>query len=199
MNPNRMLSIIMLLLEQKRKITMPELAKIFGVALKTIYRDIDIMTEAGIPILNMQLEGNGIALAADFLKKLPDTTDIVETILTITDMYPKLLETKSYAFSQYKRLMAGNPPSKPQVLTVIQATIRFCEQNQNEIAGLYDLNAVSKNESGYLTAKIYIPNNKNEFNALLLLGNKCQCISPDHVRAYIKNKLKEIIKEYDDV
>ena len=157
------------------------------------------MAESGGPVLNLQLEGNGISIDNEFVKKLPDTSDIVEIILAITETCPKLLESKSYALAQYRRLTAGNPPSKPQTSAIIQATIRFREQYQNELGGLYDLDIISRDENGYATAKIYISNNENEFNALLLLGNKCQCISPVHVREYIRNKVKEISDEYDGI
>lgn len=199
MNPNRLLSIIMFLLVRKRRISIPELAKIFGVATRTIYRDIDVMTAAGIPILNLQLDKDGIALDGEFIKKFPDASDIVEIILSITEMYPKLLESRAYALAQYRRLTAGNPASKPQTSAVIQATVRFFEQYQDEIGGLYDLYTVSRGDDGCVTAKIYISNNENEFNALLLLGNKCQCTSPAHVREYIKNKIKEINDEYSKI
>lgn len=47
--------------------TAPELAEKFEVSVRTIYRDIDALSSAGIPIYAMQGKGGGIAIADDFV------------------------------------------------------------------------------------------------------------------------------------
>ena len=200
MNPNRMLSIIMFLLTQKRYISLSELSKIFGITTRTIYRDIDVMREAGIPLTMLQGEGGGsIALGDEFAQSLPDTTDIVDIILAVADLYPKLLESKAYALAQYRRLAALHASgADTDSSTAVRVTLRFNGRHRHEISALYDLKITSQDEDGTVTADIYLPNSKGSFDALFLLGDKCRCVEPRHVREHIKSKLEAIVQNYQD-
>ena len=53
MKENRYFQMIYLLLE-KGNMTAPELAEYFEVSVRTIYRDIDILSSAGIPVYTAQ-------------------------------------------------------------------------------------------------------------------------------------------------
>lgn len=68
MKENRYFQMIYLLLE-KGSMTAPELAKYFEVSVRTIYRDIDILSSAGIPIYATQGKGGGIAIQDHFILK----------------------------------------------------------------------------------------------------------------------------------
>lgn len=59
MAENRLFQMVYLLLE-KRSMTAPELAKRFEVSVRTIYRDIDTLSAAGIPVYTAQGKGGGI-------------------------------------------------------------------------------------------------------------------------------------------
>jgi len=63
---NRFFQMIYLLLE-KGTMTAPELAKHFEVSVRTIYRDIDILSAAGIPIYTIQGKGGGISIQENFI------------------------------------------------------------------------------------------------------------------------------------
>ena len=63
---NRLFEIVYLLLE-KNTITAKELAEHFGVSIRTIYRDIDILSTANIPIYTNQGKGGGISLLDNFV------------------------------------------------------------------------------------------------------------------------------------
>lgn len=65
MQINRLFEIVSLLLDQKM-MTAKELAKRFEVSQRTIYRDIDTLTEAGIPIYTTKGKGGGIGLLEEF-------------------------------------------------------------------------------------------------------------------------------------
>lgn len=70
MKENRYFQMIYLLLD-KGQMTAPELADYFEVSIRTIYRDIDILSAAGIPIYATQGKGGGIAIQDSYvLKKL---------------------------------------------------------------------------------------------------------------------------------
>ncbi len=62
----RLFKIIYYLLS-KGKATAPELAEKFEVSVRTIYRDLDVISSAGIPIYTVQGKGGGISILEDFI------------------------------------------------------------------------------------------------------------------------------------
>jgi predicted DNA-binding transcriptional regulator YafY len=66
MAENRLFQMVYLLLE-KRSMTASELAKHFEVSVRTIYRDIDILSAAGIPVYTTQGKGGGISIQENFV------------------------------------------------------------------------------------------------------------------------------------
>lgn len=61
MQMNRLFQIVYYLLENGKS-SAPELAKKFEVSTRTIYRDLDTISAAGIPIYATQGKGGGISL-----------------------------------------------------------------------------------------------------------------------------------------
>ena len=61
MKINRLIEIITILLN-RQTITARELADRFGVSVRTIYRDVDVLSSAGVPIYTDQGKGGGISL-----------------------------------------------------------------------------------------------------------------------------------------
>lgn len=68
MKENRYFQMIYLLLD-KGQMTAPELADYFEVSIRTIYRDIDNLSSAGIPIYATQGKGGGIAIQDSYVLK----------------------------------------------------------------------------------------------------------------------------------
>lgn len=66
MQMNRLFEIVYILLN-KKKTTAKELAERFEVSVRTIYRDIDILSSAGIPVYASQGKGGGISLLDDYV------------------------------------------------------------------------------------------------------------------------------------
>ena len=66
MQINRLFEIVYILLD-KKTITAKELSKRFEVSVRTIYRDIDTLSIAGIPIYTNKGKGGGISLMDDFV------------------------------------------------------------------------------------------------------------------------------------
>lgn len=66
MQISRLFEIIYILLD-KKTVTARELADHFEVSVRTIYRDIDALSSAGIPVYASQGKGGGIALLDDFV------------------------------------------------------------------------------------------------------------------------------------
>ncbi|REK76422.1 helix-turn-helix transcriptional regulator [Paenibacillus paeoniae] len=66
MQINRLFEIIYILLN-KKTITAKELAEKFEVSIRTIYRDIDTLSAAGIPLYTSQGKGGGISMLDDYV------------------------------------------------------------------------------------------------------------------------------------
>ena len=65
MKINRLIEIITILLN-RQTVTAKELANRFGVSARTIYRDVDVLSCAGIPIYTDKGKGGGISLLEDY-------------------------------------------------------------------------------------------------------------------------------------
>ncbi len=66
MKTNRLFEIIYILLERKT-ITASELAKHFEVSQRTVYRDIDMLSQSGIPVYMSKGKGGGISLLPGYI------------------------------------------------------------------------------------------------------------------------------------
>lgn len=71
----RLFQILYLLIE-KGSMTAPELANLFEVSTRTIYRDIDQLSQAGVPIYTNQGSGGGIFIQENFVLKKALLTDL---------------------------------------------------------------------------------------------------------------------------
>ena len=109
MRVSRLFRILYYVLE-KGKVTANELSEKFEVSVRTIYRDIDVISSAGIPIYATQGKGGGIEIADDFvLKKSLLSEKEQEQILValkglegINKQYENELLTKLSAFFKIK-------------------------------------------------------------------------------------------------
>ncbi|MDF2613853.1 MAG: transcriptional regulator [Clostridia bacterium] len=108
MKINRMVEIITILLN-KKMVTAKELADRFEVSVRTIYRDIDILSGAGIPIYTSKGNGGGIALLEHYTldKAVISESESQSLMLGLTALkatnYPnidKMLEKLSAVFKQ---------------------------------------------------------------------------------------------------
>ncbi len=82
MKMNRLFEIVYILLD-KKIVTAKELATWFEVSSRTIYRDVETLSSAGIPIYMSKGKGGGISLLPDFvLNKAVITEDEKEDILS---------------------------------------------------------------------------------------------------------------------
>ncbi len=109
MQNNRLFRILYYILE-RGKVTATELAEKFEVSIRTIYRDVDSLSSAGIPIYTMQGKGGGIEIAKDYvLRKSLLTAEEKEQIMTAlqgldstSQLYQSDLLTKLSALFQIK-------------------------------------------------------------------------------------------------
>lgn len=96
MKIDRLIAIIMILLNQD-KITAKNLSKIFEVSLRTIYRDLETLNQAGIPITTLSGPGNGISILNSYKveKKFFTTSDIIN-LLTALENFQNNLPNNEY-------------------------------------------------------------------------------------------------------
>ena len=84
MQESRLFRIVYYLLD-KGKSSAPELAEKFEVSVRTIYRDIDIISSMGIPVYAMQGKGGGITLLDNFVldKSLLSTREKEQILMAL--------------------------------------------------------------------------------------------------------------------
>lgn len=66
MKENRLFKIVYFILE-KGRVTAPELAEKFEVSVRTVYRDIDVISSAGIPIYVTAGRNGGIQILDNYV------------------------------------------------------------------------------------------------------------------------------------
>ncbi|PCK12075.1 transcriptional regulator [Bacillus safensis] len=100
MKIDRILSIVMLLIS-KKQVQAKDLAELHEVSVRTIYRDIETINQAGIPVVTTQGAGGGISLVDDYrLEKKLFTDDDIELILTALESM-----TSAYSFKESKHVL----------------------------------------------------------------------------------------------
>ena len=87
MKVDRLVSIIMILLEKKR-IGAQELADRFEVSPRTIYRDIDAINAAGIPVRSMSGVGGGFEIMPEYKmdKRIFSTAELSALLMGLTNL-----------------------------------------------------------------------------------------------------------------
>lgn len=108
MQINRLFEIIYLLLEHPT-MTAAELAGRFEVSVRTIYRDIDTLSAAGIPVYMSKGRGGGISLLPDFvLNKTVLTEEEKREILTSMKAFREVsLNKEQSAYDRVDSLLGG--------------------------------------------------------------------------------------------
>ncbi|MBU3110021.1 helix-turn-helix transcriptional regulator [Clostridium lacusfryxellense] len=108
MQINRLFGIIYILLDRK-VVTAKELAKHFEVSSRTIYRDVDTLSSAGIPIYATQGKNGGITLLENFVlnKSVLSENEQNEILVALQSLtatgYPSIDITLSKLSSLFKK------------------------------------------------------------------------------------------------
>ncbi len=107
MKAERLFSILNLLLD-KRKIAAPELARRFGVSVRTIYRDIDALALAGIPLYSTTGRDGGVALVEGFTidRQVLETGEVQKILASIEGLSGVLSDAATGAIrDKFTRLL----------------------------------------------------------------------------------------------
>ena len=112
MKESRLFKIMYYLLE-KGKSTAPELAERFEVSVRTIYRDIDVISSAGVPIYVTTGRNGGIQIAEDYvIDRLFLSDEEKDEILTALKSVAIAENRENDIISEHRRLCAGTPRKK---------------------------------------------------------------------------------------
>ena len=101
MKESRLFKIIYYILENGR-VTAPELAEKFEVSVRTIYRDIDVISSAGIPIYVTTGRNGGIQILENYVldkavfseKEKQDILSALQSVFVVNETYEKEMLTK---------------------------------------------------------------------------------------------------------
>lgn len=107
MKVNRLISIIIVLLDKKR-ISAKDLANMFEVSIRTIYRDIDVINLAGIPIHSISGVGGGFEIMQNY--KLDNTffssSDLSAILTGLSNLAPIVNDQEvQHALAKIKNLI----------------------------------------------------------------------------------------------
>lgn len=310
MKMDRLISIIMLLLERKT-VNAAELAKIFGVSTRTIYRDLDTIGQAGIPIVTRMGRDGGVSIMEQYKvdKRLFTTSDITSLLIGLggmrsalsgeeigatlakvrglipehqlaeidfqsnqiaIDLTPWVKDTRLSGYltmlktamtdrrtlvfnytnaeggtsnrevEPYRLLHKGDgwylqgycllrqefrifriyrmanlnltdtvftprefdaallEMKEPLGPSMVEVTFRFDEAVKPDVVGFYGDGVVEACGDGSYLAKVMLFDNPRGYHALLYMGEHCECLAPERVRAYIAERAQAMARLYQD-
>ncbi|WP_054941003.1 WYL domain-containing protein [Paenibacillus ihuae] len=109
MQISRLLQMTYILLE-KGTVTAPELAERFEVSVRTVYRDVEALSQAGIPVYTSQGKGGGISLSDRFVlnKSLLTDKEQDEILFALQSLAVARLPDSDEVFSKLSSLFRKN-------------------------------------------------------------------------------------------
>ncbi|EUJ44936.1 helix-turn-helix transcriptional regulator [Paenilisteria rocourtiae] len=148
MKIDRLLEILILLMNRKQ-VQAKELAAYFEVSVRTIYRDIETLSIAGIPIEMTRGRAGGISLMKEFsLSKIPITAkekDVLQVALqnlsttnfpelaTLTEKLQALWHTSQKEWIAIDSAEYGSPPERNEIFE----TMKRCILENHKISFIY--------------------------------------------------------------
>ena len=127
---------IMLLLQNRGRMSSLELAKELEVTRRTILRDVDAMTEAGLPIVVLQGNQGGIELGFNYRTRLTGlSTDEARALAVILSKpTPELdaIDLETAGGSARRKLVESLPDRSRHIVQDMQSKIRFEEEKVSQ-------------------------------------------------------------------
>lgn len=136
MKSERLLAITMMLLEQKQ-VSAPKLAELFEVSVRTIYRDIDSLSQAGIPVVAFPGSKGGIRIMENYKidQRFFTTSDLISLLTSLNSMH-KHMNSKQTAYTIEKlKSLVPEKMEKEVALKTDQLIIDLSPWIQNGQAG----------------------------------------------------------------
>lgn len=198
MQMNRLLNIVEILLK-KKTVTAKELAKHFKVSTRTIYRDIAVLSKAGIPVYMSQGKGGGISLG--------DYYAIDQSIQPDQD--------KNEIITVLEELKALKNPDIEQALAKLSllfqnSTLASFQSNRNHVNLILQVDKSQYKRvyeefrdcpivecKDYYTVTVSYPEDEKMYRLILSYGDYVKVVEPEHIRINLEQKLRNALRKYE--
>lgn len=218
MKENRYFQMVYLLLE-RGSMTAPELAEYFEVSVRTIYRDIDILSAAGkenfqklqrailesrlVSFLYCNGKGEKVGRVVEPLKLVFKSTDwyLYGYCAVRSDFrFFKLTRIRNLAVTEehYSRPIPDQLFAETEnfEMETIQVTLLFDKSMSFRVYDRFD-DEVTENRDGSLLVETVMPNNELLFRYILSCGDQVEVIQPQSVRDIIAERAKRMAEKYE--
>ena len=198
MQMNRLLNIVYILLKNKT-VTAKELAKHFKVSTRTIYRDIDVLSNAGIPVYMSQGKGGGISLGDNYaidqsIQPYQEENEIIKELEDLKsqknpDVEQALIKL-GLLFQKYS--LASFQPNNRMVSLQLQIDKSQYKRVYDEFR---DVPIVECED--YYTVTVSYPEDEKMYRLILSFGDYAKVLEPEHIRLELEQKLRNALKNYE--
>lgn len=149
MKMDRLIALIMILLEQEQ-ISARELAERLEVSRRTIYRDIDTLNRAGLPIYTLMGAWGGVGLMKSYkVGKTVFTPQEIQNLMNGLDSYKQLFGRREmvYAAEKLNALYPDNAEGRPNAPFVMDLSLN---QGNESLRSLFGMIETAMNEHAVL-------------------------------------------------
>jgi len=191
---NRLLEIVTILLNRET-VTAKELADRFGVSSRTIYRDIDALSSAGVPVYTNKGNSGGISLLEDYTlnKAMLSKSESESLLLALKTMGATSYPEADAIIDKLGAIFKNNQTTN---LPLIELKLRCGEKVFSRLYDTFDSECISKNDDDSYDLTVTLPEDEWVYSYILSLGGNAEVIGPEHIREIIKIRAKEIIEKY---
>ncbi|WMM24890.1 WYL domain-containing protein [Tissierella sp. MB52-C2] len=179
MKADRLISILMLL-QIHKQLTASELAQRLEVSVRTIYRDIEALSGAGVPIFADRGTNGGIKLLGDYKTSLSgiNNDEIYSLFIPTGDKILEDLGFEKLKYSTILKLLGGSAPNQIKEVENIQNYIYIDMHTWNENPAIVDKNILSLLQNAIWNSNIIkiVYRKTNEIKEVILnpLGLVCK-------------------------
>lgn len=211
MKVDRLVSIIMILLDKER-VSAQELAAMFEISPRTVYRDIDAIGMAGIPVRSIPGTGGGDRKG----NQTPRSAEPYRLVLKSSHWYFQgYCHTRNdYRLFRLSRIsdlqletqtFTPRDCPKPQLkfadtLEAMQTRIkiRIHQSVMDRVLDYCNYEDCSPDGNEHYIVHFPFVENEYYYGILLSFGDKCECLEPLHIRKEIRRKIQDIGALYDN-
>lgn len=190
MRESRLFQIIYYILEKGRA-TAPELAKKFEVSVRTIYRDVDVISSAGIPVYVSTGRNGGIQILDGYvLEKVLFSEQEKQDfrLFKLNRIVSCELLEETFTPVRFPDLQRESPPPSEKLI------LRFPPEMAYRVYDEFHDSEITLQENGELLVTAYMPNDVWLIGYLLSFGSRVFVVEPAHLRKLLAKEGKKIYK-----
>ena len=223
MKINRLFEIIYLLIE-KESITAKELAEKFEVSTRTIYRDVEILSLAGIPIYMTKGRGGGISLLPNYILDKTVLTDkerenILSSLRAVQTVDIADSNSKQELIQKFSSLFGNSYvdwievdfsswhdyKDQSNIFQIIKSAIfnkkkikfEYSNSKGEQTYRIYDeFDNFTKMEDGSFISEMDIPESEWTLYYISTFGPYCEILEPNELKEKFKDHLEKTLSIY---